>query len=73
MGTPVSLNLSGSYYDRRFNDWDEQRLGGRIGLGYQWVDSDVSTNFTYRGENVNISNPSNPAEPQLAEVLGDNA
>ncbi len=72
MGTPVSLSLSGSYFDRRFDDWDEQRLGGRIGLGYQWVDSDVSTNFTYRGENVNISNPSNPAEPQLAEVLGDN-
>lgn len=72
MGTPVSLSLSGSYYDRRFNDWDEQRLGGRIGLGYQWVQSDVSTAFSYRGESVNISNPSNPAEPQLAEVLGDN-
>lgn len=72
MGTPISLSLSGSYYDRRFNDWDEQRLGGRIGLGYQWVQSDVSTNFSYRGENVNISNPSNPGEPQLAEVLGDN-
>lgn len=72
MGTNVSLSLSGSYYDRRFDDWDEQRLGGRIGLGYQWVQSDVSTNFTYRGENVNISNPSNPAEPQLAEALGDN-
>ncbi len=72
LGTPISLNLSGSYYDRRFNDWDEQRLGGRVGLGYQWVDSDVSTNLTYRGENVNISNPSNPAEPQLEDVLGDN-
>lgn len=73
MGTPVSLSLSGSYYDRRFNDWDEQRLGGRIGLGYQWVQSDVSTNLTYRGENVNISNPSNPDEQQLEEVLGDNS
>lgn len=73
MGTPVSLGLGGSYYDRRFNDWDEQRLGGRLSLGYQWVQSDVSTNFTYRGENVRITNPSNPAEPQLAEVLGDNS
>jgi len=73
MGTPVSLGLGGSYYDRRFNDWDEQRLGGRLSLGYQWVQSDVSTNFTYRGENVRISNPSNAAEPQLAEVLGDNS
>lgn len=72
LGTNVSLSLSGSYYDRRYTDWDEQRLGGRIGWGYQWVQSDVSTNFTYRAENVNIRNPSNPAEPQLAEVLGDN-
>lgn len=73
MGTPVSLGLGGSYYDRRFNDWDEQRLGGRISLGYQWVQSDVSTNFTYRGENVRISNPSNVGEAQLAEVIGDNS
>ena len=72
MGTPISLTLSGSYFDRRYIDWDEQRIGGRIGLGYQWVQSDVSTNFTYRGENVKVTNPSNPAEPQLAEVLGNN-
>lgn len=72
MGTPISLTLSGSYFDRRYLDWDEQRIGGRVGLGYQWVQSDVSTNFTYRGENVKITNPSNPAEPQLAEVLGNN-
>lgn len=72
LGTNVSLSLSGSYFDRRYTDWDEQRLGGRIGWGYQWVQSDVSTNFTYRAENVNIRNPSNPGEPQLAEVLGDN-
>ncbi|WP_231943644.1 BamA/OMP85 family outer membrane protein [Aeoliella mucimassa] len=72
MGTPISLGLSGSYYDRRYEDWDEGRLGGKISLGYQWVQSDVSTVFTYRGESVNISNPSNSAEPQLAEVLGDN-
>ena len=72
MGTPVSLGLSGSYYDRRYDDWDEQRLGGKISLGYQWVQSDVSTLFSYRGENVRITDPSNSSEPQLAEVLGDN-
>ena len=33
--TNISLNLSGFLYDRRYYDWDEQRLGGRIGLGYR--------------------------------------
>lgn len=73
MDTPVSLNLSGSYFDRRFDDWTEQRLGGRVGLGYQWVDRDLSGQLTYRGESVTISNVSNSAIPEYNEVLGDNA
>ena len=56
--TPVSLGLSGSYFDRRFNDWDESRLGGRVSFGYQWLDKDLSTVASYRGENVDISNTS---------------
>ncbi len=72
LDTPVSLTLSGSYYDRRFEDWDERRLGGRVGVGYQWTQSDVSTNLSYRGEEVKITRPSNPLEPQLDEVLGSN-
>jgi len=71
--TPVSLGLSGSYFDRRFRDWDEQRLGGRISFGYQWVEYDLSTVLSYRGENVKISRVSNPLQPDLAEVIGDNA
>ena len=39
---PISLSLSGSYFDRRFRDWDEQRMGGRVALGYQWVERDLS-------------------------------
>ncbi|NLG56568.1 MAG: BamA/TamA family outer membrane protein, partial [Rhodococcus sp.] len=70
--TPVSFTLSGSYFDRRFQDWDEERLGGRIGFGYQWVQSDVSTMLTYRGERVRITNPSVPADPELSEVSGSN-
>jgi outer membrane protein insertion porin family len=71
---PVSLGLSGSYYDRRFNDWDEQRIGGRVSLGYQWVERDLSAVASYRGENINIHDPSVPFGfvPELDEVLGDN-
>jgi outer membrane protein insertion porin family len=73
--TPVSFGLSGSYYDRQFEDWTEQRLGGRISFGYQWTADDVSAALSYRGENVRIYDPANgglsPAE--LAEVVGSNA
>lgn len=77
--TPVSLGLSGSYYDRRFEDWTEQRLGGRVSLGYQWTADDVSAALSYRGENVKIYDPvveTGPGVvgvPELQEVLGSNA
>jgi outer membrane protein insertion porin family len=75
MDQPISLGLSGSYFDRRFRDWDEQRIGGRVALGYQWVERDLSATIAYRGENINIHDPSVPlgVVPELDEVLGDNS
>lgn len=80
LDSPVSLSLGGSFFDRRFNNWDEQRLGGRIALGYKWVERDLSTVLTYRGEKVNISDAplafdstsGDVRVPELAEVLGNN-
>ena len=71
---PISLGLSGSYFDRNYRDWDEQRIGGRISLGHQWVERDLSATLAYRGENVEIYNPSVPfgVVPLLDEALGDN-
>jgi len=46
--TPVSLGLSGSYFTRQYRDWNEQRTGGRVSLGYQWVENDLSTAIAYR-------------------------
>jgi len=71
--SPISFGLSGSFFDRRFRDWDEQRIGGRVSLGYQWVEHDLSANVAYRGENVNIRNPSVPTQPDLAAALGTNS
>ncbi|HJQ80908.1 MAG TPA: BamA/TamA family outer membrane protein, partial [Lacipirellulaceae bacterium] len=71
--TPVTFGVSGSYFDRRYIDWDEQRLGGRTFLGYQWTENDVSATLAYRAENVNIRNISAPALDELAEVEGDNS
>ncbi len=72
LDTPVSLGLSGSFFDRRYRDWDEQRLGGRVSLGYQWIENDLSAALSYRGENIKISDISAPI-PELLEVRGDNA
>ncbi|MEM9658374.1 MAG: BamA/TamA family outer membrane protein, partial [Planctomycetota bacterium] len=71
---PVSLGLNASYFDRRYRNWDEQRLGGRISLGYQWVERDLTATLSYRGENINIHDPSTSpgVVPELDEVLGDN-
>lgn len=73
LDTPISLNLSGSFYNRRYDDWDEERLGGRVGFGYQWVDRDLSGMLTYRGENVKIYDVADPTLPEYAEVEGDNS
>lgn len=75
--SPISLSLAGSFFDRRFRDWDEERLGGRVGFGYQWVERDLSANISYRGENVTITDaPAASAVPpldDLVEVLGTNS
>lgn len=70
LNTPVSLNLSGFLYDRRFYDWDEARLGGRVALGYR-LTPDLSISGALRAERVEIDDP-RVLIPDLAEVLGDN-
>ena len=35
--TRVGLSTSASYFTRYFFDWAEGRVGGRVGLGYQFV------------------------------------
>ena len=70
--TPISLGLSGYFYDRRFYDWDERRGGARISLGYQLPD-DWSITGALRAEQVEVHSPRVlPPVPELARVLGDN-
>lgn len=70
--TPFSLNLSGYFYDRRYFDWDEQRLGGRMALGYR-LTPDLSLGAAIRAENVNIHDPRVTGRvPELDAVIGDN-
>ncbi len=68
----VSFGMSGSYFQRYYRDWTETRAGGSLSLGYQFT-PDLGGRVAFRGENVRISNPSNPQEPQLERVLGNNS
>jgi outer membrane protein insertion porin family len=67
--TAVSMGLSGYYYNRIYTEYTEQRLGGRVALGYQ-LTPDLSGNIAYRGAKINITNPIDPFLPALAEVTG---
>ena len=73
LDSPYSLGLSGSFFQRKYRDWDEQRLGGRVSMGYQWVENDLSTSIAYRGEDVLVSDPAVIGVQELDEVLGHNS
>ncbi|KAA1258674.1 outer membrane protein assembly factor YaeT [Rubripirellula obstinata] len=67
---PVSMSVSGFLFDRRFNDWNEERLGGRLAFGYR-ITPDLSVSAGISGQNVNIeTNRGGPAA--LTDVIGDN-
>ena len=68
----VSFNASGYYYDRRYFDWNEQRLGGRFALGYR-LTPDLSVSVGTRLENVNVYDPRVLSSAELNSALGDNS
>lgn len=69
---PISMSVSGFYYDRRFDDWDEGRLGGRLNFGYR-ITPDLSISAGVTGQSVDITNPSVTTVDQLNEVLGESS
>ena len=71
LDTDYNVSLSGFYYNRFLPDWDEERAGGRVGIGRQWTPT-LSTSVTFRAENVDISNPDLPTPGILAQAVGDN-
>ncbi len=69
--TPVSFTTSASYFTRIYNNWNEDRVGGRVGLGYYFT-PDLSGSVGLKAENIRISSPTVPTPPALEEVLGHN-
>lgn len=69
MGTDYSLSVSGYLFDRRYFDWDEQRLGGRVAVGRR-LTPDLSISLGLRGERVSLENPRTNGSPTLNADLG---
>ncbi len=68
--TRIGLSTSFSYFTRYFFDWAEERLGGRVGLGYQFAFApDLSVNVGFRGENVDVFQP-RVLVPDIQRMLG---
>ena len=72
LDTQYSAGISGFYYSRFYDEFDEQRLGGRVTVGRQLTPF-WSVVGSSRFENVKIFNPTVPTPPKLAEAVGDNA
>jgi outer membrane protein insertion porin family len=68
---PYSLSVGGYLFSRLYRDWTEQRLGGRVGVGYA-ITKDLSIGTEIRGENVKIMNPRVNGVEALDDVVGDN-
>ncbi len=68
---PYSLGVSAYYFDRSYNEYLEQRVGGRLSLGHQF-DRNWSAQVTLRSENINVSQVSIFAPPDYQDVQGNN-
>ena len=66
---PISMSLSAFLYDRRFQDWDENRMGGRANFGYR-LTPDLSLTAGLGGQQVELSNPRLPGIPQIDQFVG---
>ncbi len=66
-----SLGVSGFYYNRFFESWTEDRLGGRINVGYV-INKYWSVSTALRLENVEMRNIPVGAPATLTSVQGDN-
>lgn len=71
MRSDFSLGLSGFYYNRFYEEWTEDRLGGRISVGHV-LDRFWSIGAAVRLENVQVRDFQRPAPADLEAVAGDN-
>ncbi|HBT76909.1 MAG TPA: hypothetical protein DEB39_08280 [Planctomycetaceae bacterium] len=66
-----SLRTSGYYYQRFYDEWYEDRVGGTISVGKNWT-KDLSTSISYNGGNIRMYHPISPIPERLYSALGNN-
>ncbi|QDU11792.1 Outer membrane protein assembly factor BamA precursor [Gimesia aquarii] len=71
LDTNFSLGVSGFYFTRFYEDWDEERVGTRLTLGRQ-LTQEWSINGQFRLENVDLRNPRTPTPPIVQQSVGNN-
>lgn len=69
--SPYSLTASGYFYQRFFNEYSEDRLGGRLTIGRR-LDDLWSAGITARAENVQVRSVQPWAPADYTSVVGDN-
>ena len=71
MDTNFSLSLSGFLFDRFYDDWDEERLGGRVAIGRRLTPA-LSLSVALSAQQVELSDPRVTGVADLDNALGDN-
>lgn len=69
--SPYSLSVGGFLFTRIFRDWTEQRLGGRVALGYE-ITRELSITSELRMEDVKLFDARVAGVPELEAALGSN-
>jgi outer membrane protein insertion porin family len=69
LDSDYSVGVSGFFFNRFYQDWKEDRLGGRVNVGKQ-LTQEVSLIGAVRLENVDISRPHVPTPALLTAALG---
>ncbi|MDR2755711.1 MAG: BamA/TamA family outer membrane protein [Planctomycetaceae bacterium] len=64
-----SFGVSGFYYERYYDEWYEDRVGGSISFGKLWT-PDFSTRLILGAQQVNIYRPIYPSSSDLINALG---
>jgi outer membrane protein insertion porin family len=70
MNSPYTLGVSGYYSQYYYQNWTEDRVGGRINFGRQ-LSPEWSVNGQLRLEGVRVADPTVPTPPILEEAVGD--
>lgn len=70
----VTFGLSGYYYRRNYEQYTEERVGGRVAFGYQFT-PDLSGTIAYRGADIKVFDPLVTywgIPPTIEEAMGTN-